>query len=469
MFTAFMARSAYDLLTLYAISATDGSLLVKTLSNALIAPGFAHCFNYQLRCRYANPLLLSFDGSYLIAFTRQQQYYGSAWTTHLWRINPLTASVKLLSKVQTPTNMEIDVQSAMICGNGTRILVAGNAGIWWLSLIDFRTTPVTTTDYGSLNSGSPYVSESHSMFQTQSPDIVMFARWNQVLLLNTTSGVVTSRAAFGDVIESMDLSPNADTLFLWARMKLYRLSISATTPPTQLLHYQRNAYTTGTIRYSPDDATITSFVVLMQPVPVRYYFAIVINATTGEIKSTAPSSAIASENWLTYSITQRVASECHRCADVANGFWLGPDNCREIGCYQDYWVNLTATRCAECTAGIVCAKGQYYVPCARTKDAHCATCTPVPHMANWTDTLCNFTCADGFYRQGYACLQCTNTSCRNGMFREQCNGGRWLRDAKCVSCVPPGKVGTYKWTGGGCNGFNCSLGYTKAEKKCEKN
>jgi hypothetical protein len=39
------------------------------------------------------------------------------------------------------------------------------------------------------------------------------------LLLSITSETVSLRAAFGDAIEFMDLSPDADTLFVWLRMK----------------------------------------------------------------------------------------------------------------------------------------------------------------------------------------------------------------------------------------------------------
>ena len=452
MFNSFnQASSQFDLQTLYAISLTDGSAVGYTLSRGLYADGMRRCIN-PVYCRYGSPLLVTYDRSGLVAFTRQQTF-GGVWVSHMWAVDLLSSgkTVRLMSALTTSAGAEIDVQAAMFWGNGSQLLVAGYAGVWMVGAgVSPRLVNADGSTFGT----------TMNMFQTDNPELAVAATWAQIMLVNVTSGVATVRYGFGQVVGSMDIASDRQTLYIWVKPTIYRLN-AFSGPLVPIVSLSRDSFYGNVLLRFVDSGALHLLSRHVYEGPVHLD---VLDATTGA--RTGPYTVGASIPWsYTFSISGSVASDCRRCVDVPNGAWSEPDNCRRFQCNAGYWQNASV-RCVACSQNLTCNRGQYLQPCAIAADAFCARCPLVQNMANWTDTLCNFTCANGFYRSGYACVQCNNATCRNGMFREQCDGGRWVRDAKCVSCVPPGRVGTYRWTGGGCAGFNCSAGWGRIERKC---
>jgi hypothetical protein len=340
----------------------------------------------------------------------------------------------------------------MFWGNGSQLLVVGGAGAWLVGGgVPARMVSGDTQAFGN----------AVNMFQTDDPELVVVGTWSRLVLINMTSGAVIPRYSFSGTMWSMDMASDRLTLYLWIRPVLYRMNALSGSLSQIATMFGSSFYGTEHLRYLSDTGVVQ---LLARHVYEGGVHLDVFDAKTGA--RTGPFGVGANIPWsATYAVSSSVASECKRCLDVPNGFWSDADNCKRFGCNTGYWKNGTI-RCVACTQGIVCNRSQYYVPCAAGADAYCARCVAVKNMANWTDALCNFTCANGYYRAGYACVQCNNATCRNGMFREQCDGGRWTRDAKCVSCVPPGRVGTYRWGAGGCRNFNCSREFDKQELKC---
>lgn len=453
MFNSFNSPgSGFTYQTLYAVSLTDGSAVTYALSRSLYADGTRQCIDPR-NCRYASPLLVSFDRTSLVAFTRQLTW-GGVWVSHAWAIDMRTREntkpVQLIGQLLTDAGAEIEVQAAMFWGNGSRLLVVGGAGAWLVGG-GLPAAMVCGNGFGNVV----------GMFQTDDAELVVVGAWSQLVLINVTSGAVIPRYSFSGMMSSMDIAPDRLTLYLWVMPKLYRMN-ALSGPLTQIATmFGSSFYGTEHVRYLSDTGVVQ---LLARHVYEGGVSLDVFDAKTGA--RTGPFGVGANIPWsYTYSVSSSVASECRRCLDVPNGFWSDADNCKRFGCNEGFWKNGTI-RCVACTQGIVCNRSQYYVPCAVGADAYCARCAPVKNMANWTDALCNFTCANGFYRSGYTCVRCSNATCRNGMFREQCDGGRWARDAKCVSCVPPGRVGTYRWGAGGCGMFNCSNGHDRSNLRC---
>ena len=87
-----------------------------------------------------------------------------------------------------------------------------------------------------------------------------------------------------------------------------------------------------------------------------------------------------------------------------------------------------------------CGVGQYRGACGTSSDAVCEACTTKPLNASYLTSgqpldadNCTWTCDEGFWRSGEACVSCTTSSCAVGEYRGACAAEG---DAPCVVCDP---------------------------------
>ena len=130
------------------------------------------------------------------------------------------------------------------------------------------------------------------------------------------------------------------------------------------------------------------------------------------------------------------------------------DGCN-FKCPEKYWRN--GLSCNPCTVRN-CTFGMYSTQCLDAADTICTACTTVGNISSWTDSLCNFTCKAGFFRNGSVCSTCTNPTCDPGTYQTQCNP----INNYCADCTVPS--GPYTFTSG-CN-FSCSANTYRNNMTC---
>ena len=130
------------------------------------------------------------------------------------------------------------------------------------------------------------------------------------------------------------------------------------------------------------------------------------------------------------------------------------DGCN-FNCAAKFW--KSGATCNPCTVRN-CSLGMYSTQCLNDADTVCAACAPVGNMSSWTDSLCNFTCKAGFFRNDSVCLPCSNPACNPGTYKTQCNT---LNDY-CAECAIPSGPHTFT---SGCN-FSCAANTYRNNMTC---
>ena len=146
---------------------------------------------------------------------------------------------------------------------------------------------------------------------------------------------------------------------------------------------------------------------------------------------------------------------CDTCPSPGDGKWWTRD-C-EFVCKAGYF--MAGSTCVACTH-LQCLPGLTPALCSATADAVCIGCQlPSFVGVRWTSE-CGFVCDSGFFRRGDQCFACTREQCLPGFVPSQCNA---TDDSLCTSCVAP-VSGEFEWISG-CQ-FACMAGYFRDGDAC---
>ncbi len=107
-------------------------------------------------------------------------------------------------------------------------------------------------------------------------------------------------------------------------------------------------------------------------------------------------------------------------------------------CLPGFW--KSGSTCTPCSSG-PCAQGMYRSACRATEDSQCVPCSTKPPYSRYVSPgrpifsdACSWKCEVGHYHSKNRCIECSNSSCPPGNYREQClELGRQVEDS-CLQC-----------------------------------
>ena len=148
------------------------------------------------------------------------------------------------------------------------------------------------------------------------------------------------------------------------------------------------------------------------------------------------------------------------------------DNCA-WSCQEGYFMSGMA--CSACN-GSLCPIGYYRSKCTSTTDGICIGCTILPPNSQFTscgvpydENNCEWSCQQGFFRNGILCVGCTTSLCTVGEYRASCTSNT---DGMCVTCSNSPKNSFFTSPGVPYNHNNCSwscqLGFYQQGANCEQ-